>query len=320
MKLGYHRKLLLAALYVLLAPAAAIPQDYKQAVAYYNQRQYDKAIQELKPFLDKNPDWESGHRLVGLCYLNLKNYALAIVELGRAVQLKSPAFVTYQALAQAYFNTDRLDNCIQTLTQGEPLAKTPSDEYSLHHLRGAAHYRLQRYDRAVEDLNQAVGIRATEWVDFSQLGVAYFNLDRYDEAIQALQKALTLKPGDAGTADVLGRAYFKQGVAALSAKQYNAALDLLRKAGAQAPNNGYVFYNTGEAYLFLNNMPEAEKAYAQARTLLPGNPDVLVRLGLVYERQKKWDLSLEAYRKANELNPSAALKESIARVTELKKM
>jgi len=46
--------------------------DYKQAVAYYMQGRYDKAIQELKPDLDQNPDWEIGHRLVGLCYLNLK--------------------------------------------------------------------------------------------------------------------------------------------------------------------------------------------------------------------------------------------------------
>jgi len=151
------------------------------------------------------------HRLVGLCYLNLKNYALAIVELGRAVQLKSPAFVTYQALAQAYFNTDRLDNCIQTLTQGEPLAKTPSDEYSLHHLREQRNTgcKIRPGRGRPEPSRRHPGHRMGR---FLQLGVAYFNLDRYDEAIQALQKALTLKPGDAGTADVLGRAYFKQGL------------------------------------------------------------------------------------------------------------
>src|SRR5262245_3009256 len=40
--------------------------DYKQAVTLYNQGQFDRAIQELKPDLDKNPDWEFGHRLVGL--------------------------------------------------------------------------------------------------------------------------------------------------------------------------------------------------------------------------------------------------------------
>ena len=51
---------------VCVQPAAA---DYKQAVAFYNQGQFDKAIQELKPDLDRNPDWEFGHRLLGLCYL-----------------------------------------------------------------------------------------------------------------------------------------------------------------------------------------------------------------------------------------------------------
>jgi hypothetical protein len=40
---------------------------------------------------------------------------------------------------------------------------------------------------------------------------------------------------------------------------------------------------------------------------------------LVYEKQKKWDLSLNAYQKADEINPLPSLKEAIKRVTELKK-
>jgi tetratricopeptide (TPR) repeat protein len=309
-----------ACVFFLALPAAVVwPQDWKQAVAYYNQRQFDKAIQELKPLLDKNPDWEPGHRVVGLCYLNLKNNALAIVELSRAVQLKSKEFVTYEGLAQAYFSSDRLDSCVQTLTQGEPFAKEQNEQYSLHHLRGSSYYRLQKYDEAVSDLTEAIRIRSSEWVDYSQLGVAYYNLARYDEAVQTLQKALTLKPGDGITTQFLGRAFFKQGIAALAAKQYTQALDLLRKAGTYTPNDGYVFYNVGEAYLFLNNYPEAEKAFNQALGLLPRNAEAYYRLGLVYERQKKWDLSLTAYQKANEISPTPSLKEAIARVTELKK-
>jgi tetratricopeptide (TPR) repeat protein len=301
---------------LLVLPAAA---DWKQAVAYYNLRQYDKAIQEIKPDLDKNPDWEFPHRLAGLCYLNLKNNALAIVELSRAIQLKSPVFVTYQALAQAHFNSDRLDNCIQTLTQGEPLAKQPADQYLLHHLRGSAFYRLQKFEDAIGDLTEAIRVKATEWVDFSQLGIAYYGLGRHDEAAQALQKALSLKPGDSTTTQFLGKSYFRQGAAALSSKQYNQAIDLFRKVLTYAPNDGYALYNTGEAYLFLKNYPEAEKALNQATSLLPRNAEVFQRLGLVCEEQKKWDLSLNAYQKALELSPSPVLKEAIARVAELKK-
>src|SRR4029434_11356281 len=69
--------------------AGPLRADYKVAVTYYNQGRFDKAIQELKPELDQNPDWEFGHRLVGLSYLSLKNNALAVSSLTRAVQLKS---------------------------------------------------------------------------------------------------------------------------------------------------------------------------------------------------------------------------------------
>jgi tetratricopeptide (TPR) repeat protein len=308
------RKTAAIAVAVVLLSGWSAAQDYKQAYAYYRQGQYEKAIQELKPDLDKNPEWEYGHRLTGLCYLGLKNNALAIAELSRAVQLKSTFFATYYGLAQAYFNTDRLDNCIQSLNQGEQYAKDPADLYNLHHLRGAAHYRQQDYRRAVEDLTSAIRIKQTDWADFSQLGACYYNLERLEEAAQALQKAQALRPGDTFSSGLLGKIYSRQGVAALTAKQYNQAIEALRKAASYAPNDGYVFYNTGEAYLFLDNLAEAERAYHQAVGLLPRSADVLERLGFALEKQKKWAQALSAYQKANEIRPSAGLKDAIARV------
>lgn len=339
-----------ACAFLMGLPARA---DWMQAVAYYKQGQYEKSLQELKPDLDKNPDWESGHRLAGLCYLGLKNNALVISELTRAVQLQSKAFITYHALAQAYFNTDKLDNCIQSLNQGEQFAKDPNDLYILHHMRGSAYYRQQKYDQADDDLSSAIRIKASDWTDFSQLGIAYYNLDRYDDAAQALQKALALKPGDNVSTQFLAKTLFKQGVTALTEKQYAKAADFLKRASTYNPGDGYIYYNLGEAYLFSDNYPDAEKAYNQAQVLLPRNAtvfqrlgflfekqkkwdqaeraynqslnilprtaDIYQRLGMIYEEQKKWKQALAAYQMANEINPSLALKDAIARVTELKK-
>jgi tetratricopeptide (TPR) repeat protein len=293
--------------------------DYKQAVTYYNQSRFDKTIQELKPDLDSNSEWEFGHRLMGLSYLNLKNNALAISSLTRAVQLKSTAFSTYQGLGQAYFNMQRLDNCIQSLTQGEPYAKTSEEQYQLLHLRGSAYYKLQKFKDASDDLTAAIRIKPNEWSDFSQLGIALYNLNRYDEAIQTLLRALAMKAGHNVTMEFLGKAYFKKGVAALSAKQYDQALEFFRKARENNPRDGFTFYNIAEAYLFQKNYPEAEKALNQALELMPRSAEAYQRMGLVYEKQKKWDLSLNAYQKANELNPSPGLKEAIDRINELKK-
>jgi tetratricopeptide (TPR) repeat protein len=305
--------------YLTAQPAAA---DYKQAVAYYNQGRFDKAIQELKPDVEANPEWEFGHRLMGLCYLSLKNNALAVTALNRAMELKSPAFSTYLGLAQAYFNLDKPESSVQALNRGAALAskeKDPQAElYKLHHLRGSAYYRMERFNEAMNDFLAALRYASGDWTDYSQLGISYYNLNRYDDAVSALQKALSLRPGHPTTAEFMGKALFKKGVASLSAKQYDRALEEFKKARDYDPRNGFIHYNIAEALLFQKKYGEAEKALNFALEIMPRSAEVYQRLGLVYEKQKKWDQSLNAYRKAYDLNSSPGLKEAIARVSELK--
>jgi tetratricopeptide (TPR) repeat protein len=317
----------ICALIIAIAAGLAVPSataDYKQAVVLYNRGQYDKAIQELKPDLDDSPEWEAGHRLLGLCYLNLKNNALAVSAFTRAVQLKSTAIATYIGLGRAFFNMQKYDNCIQALNQGEPLlANLKTDverqRYDLYHLRGSAYLAAMKPQDAANDLTSALRTGLSDWSDYSELGDAYYRLGRLDEAIMALQKALSIKPGQSAVTDLLGNIFFKKGVQALQAKQYPQALDALQKARDYDPKNGYVFYNLAETYLFQKNYVEAEKALNEALALLPRSQEALQRLGFVYEKEKKWDQSLAAYKKANEINPSPALKEAMDRVLEAKK-
>jgi tetratricopeptide (TPR) repeat protein len=297
--------------------------DYKQAVAFYSQGRFDKAIQELKPDLDQNPEWEFGYRLLGLCYLGLNNNALAVSSLTRAADLKSTAFSTYYGLGQAYFNMQKYDKCIEKLNQGESLAakeKDPERERAkLLKLRGTAYYRTGKFNEALGDLTNALRVNQSDWADFSMLGISYLSLNRTDEAIQALEKSLSMKPGTSVLIDSLGKAYFKKGIALLSAKQYAAAQQSLIKAKDYDPKNGYIYYNLAEAYLFDKKYSEAERALNQTVALIPQSSDAFGRLGLVYEKQKKWELALSAYKKAAAINPSKEIKEAIARVAESKK-
>jgi tetratricopeptide (TPR) repeat protein len=292
--------------------------DYKQAVAFYTQGRYDKAIQELKADLDRNPDWEPGHRLLGLSYLGLKNNALAANSLKRAVELKSPAFSTYLGLGKAYFYMKNYDGCISALNQGEPLAKD-ADKPALYKFRGSAYFKTNRFSEAANDLTNALRANQSDWGDFFMLGTAYYKLNRTDEAIQTLEKAISMKPGESSILEPLGVLYLKKAVAALSAKQYPAAMQALVKAKEYTPREGYVYYNLSEVYIFEKNYPEAEKALNQAADLIPQSADVYAKLGFVYEKQKKWDLALNAYKKADGMTPSKTIQDAIARVIENKK-
>jgi tetratricopeptide (TPR) repeat protein len=304
---------------VLLAPGASA--DYKQAVAYYNQKRYTEAIQELKPDLDKNPNWEFGHRLLGLCYLALDNNALAANSLSYAAKLKSTAFSTYYGLGQAYFNMQKYDDSISALNQAEPLAEKEKDpaekeksKTKLYRLRGSAYYRMNEFDEAAGDLTKALKTDPSSWADYSMLGVSYFNLNRTDEAIQALEKAHSMKPGQSATVETLGKIYLKAGTDALSQKQYAAAASALQKAKEYDPKNGYICYNLAEAYLFSKKYPEAEKELIQAAEMMPQSAEVYERMGLVYEMQKKWDLALKSYEKGNRIRPSKSIQEALERV------
>lgn len=311
--------------FILVASGYVEPAraDYKQAATYYNQGRYKEAIQEIRQDLDRSPDWEAGHRLLGLCYLGQKNYALAQSSLARAVQLKSPAFSTYYGLGLAYFNLQKYDNCIAVLNQGEPLAareREPDKERArLAQLRARANFQMNRFGEAINDLTTSLRINQADWMDFFMLGFSYLNLNRTDEAIQALEKSLSMKSGQTAVTDSLGKAYLKKGVDALSAKQYQSAAQALSKARDYDPKNGYVYYNLAECHLFEKRYPEAEKALIQAVELMPGSLEAYTRLGLVYEKQKKWDPALNAYQKAESISPSKVIKEAIERVTENKK-
>jgi tetratricopeptide (TPR) repeat protein len=298
-----------------VGPAMA---DYKQAVAFYNQGKYAEAIQELKPDIEQNPNWEFGHRLLGLCFLNLDNNALAVSSFTRAAELKSEAFITYYGLGRAYCNMQKYDRCISALDQAEPLAdkeKQPElQKAKVYKLRGSAYYRLEKYDAAVNDLTNAIRVDPSDWADFSMLGASYFRLNRDDEAIQALEKALSMKPGQSATAELLGKTYFKKGIDSLSSKQYAETVEALLKAKEFDPKNGYIYYNLAEAFRAQKKYSDAEKALIQAVELMPQSPDVYRRMGLVYEMQKKWDPALKAYKKAEALSPSKSSKEAIERV------
>jgi len=189
----------------------------------------------------------------------------------------------------------------------------------LYKFRGSAYFKTNRFNEAAGDLTNALRTNQSDWGDFYMLGTAYYKLNRVDEAIQTLEKALSLKPGEKTITDPLAALYLKKGTSALTAKQYPAAMQALTKAKDYDPKNGYVYYNLSEVYIFEKKYADAEKVLNQAADLISQSADVYAKLGFVYEKQNKWDPALNAYKKADGMAPSKAIKDAMARVNENKK-
>lgn len=84
------------------------------------------------------------------------------------------------------------------------------------------------------------------------------------------------------------------------AKDYQGALDFYKKALALNPRLAIAHYTSGEAYLALNNFPEAEAAFKAADDSATAKEPlvkshVLFSIADCYERQKKWDDARKAW-------------------------
>jgi len=60
--------------------------------------------------------------------------------------------------------------------------------------QGRQLYREQKYDLALQKLQQAVGLKAGDPVLLNNLGFLYYKVARYDEALAYLQKTLAADP------------------------------------------------------------------------------------------------------------------------------
>ncbi len=99
--------------------------DYQKGLSYYKQQQYQKAIGEFEVIVKANPDYESGFRILGDCYLKLMDYDQAAEAFQNALRLKEDNYTSHHGLALAHFNAGRY---------AETVSPSVRVKGTLHHL------------------------------------------------------------------------------------------------------------------------------------------------------------------------------------------
>ncbi|MEE8461940.1 MAG: tetratricopeptide repeat protein [Acidobacteriota bacterium] len=290
--------------------------DYQKGLSYYKQGQYQKTIEEFEKIVETNPDYESGHRILGDSYLKIKAYDKAIEAFQKALELKGDNYVTHYGLALSFFNEGRYREAIATLDQGEDYARSPRDQYQIYRTRGSAYYNMNDFERATSDLQKAVSIQRGNASDALQLGIAYYRLGNYLEAEKYLQQARVLDPQASGAKRYLSRLQFQGAIEAIEAKNYTQAVALLDEYVKENPEDGEARFNLGLAQLFAQNLDAAEREFLKCVELIPRNWEVYDRLGYLYERKQQYDKALQNYRTAHDLHQDPQIQKSVDRLQE----
>jgi tetratricopeptide (TPR) repeat protein len=154
--------LMLAALALgLLLPAVALLY-HEKGNTYQIQGDWSRARQCYEFALELNPDFPQAHYNLGTIYENYKQYDEAMNEYRTAIKLNSRYNHAYNNLARLYIlKQNDFGTALSLIDRGIELTQQtqPDDTqtfYSLYKNRGWAHYRLNAFDLANEDLRQAI--------------------------------------------------------------------------------------------------------------------------------------------------------------------
>ena len=90
----------------MISASVACAEDaetyYNRGVDYYNQKQYESAIQDYNKTIELNPNYTLAYNNRGVAYLSLRNFNQAIADATKAIQLNPNYAKSYQLRGLCY--------------------------------------------------------------------------------------------------------------------------------------------------------------------------------------------------------------------------
>jgi lipoprotein NlpI len=165
--------------------------------------------------------------------------------------------------------------------------------------RGIAYARKGQYDRAIEDLDQAIRLNPNYAAAFNNRGSAYSAKGDLDRAIADYREAIRLDPKIAAAFNNRGFAYSWKGDLDRAIADHSEAIRL-------NPKYALAFLNRGNEYRAQGDFDRAIADYSEGIRLNPQFTFVLLNRGVAYYYVGSLPKALADLNQASELNPKGA--------------
>ena len=247
-----------------------LAQNYTEI--YYNNLAFEVA-RDMNKLPDRLKRSDYAHYILSQAYYNIKEYNKAINEINRALSI-NPDNVNYiKYKAQIFCETNKLSDAVKlldNLLEGNTnildyrndieglryytLAKATKDrEKSSFYL---ANYFLRAGDkqRAIKELNQNISSDPKAYNSMTMLADIYFKQNKLSEAMDLYEKAYKVKKTNPATLMGIANLYMFK-------KDYRNAADFFVKAAKKDKNNAQALIQASYCYKMLN-MTDKSAEYA----------------------------------------------------------
>lgn len=154
----------------------------------------------------------------------------------------------------------------------------------------ALHYAANEFQEAADVYGHIIERNPDNLEAHLRLGSAYLDMRRIPEGVRELDLVVA-KGGEqnvaASAAALLNRVEQMLGGRLAEVRQMNHDLDRYSAELTQSPADPVIYFKLGELWLKLGNQNKAKEAFQKVAALDPGNADARLRLGAIYEDEKK---------------------------------
>ena len=241
-------------------------------------------------------------------------------------------------LGQAYHKSGMPRECVRTLSKLNIGSLPKGHQILVYQMRSASQARLGNTRGAAADLGKVADLKPNDAKSRFEYGRMLHNDAQLDAAISAYERAVSMDGGKAEWKETLVNALkikgrstpgsAKTGIYAkaedvarslvasnasydnllllgevqLGAKNYAAAASTFQQAISKKANDWHAHFYLGQAYTALERFSDAEGPLNTALQLASGSDEAQIwkQLGFVFEKQKKYELSIDSYEKASD--------------------
>ncbi len=236
------------------APQFQIPQHIQALLDAHN---YPEAEQALQSQLQRSPDWDVGHLLLGQIYNLRGRYELAEHSALSAIRIRE-SVDGFMVLAVATMHLQRLNESIGWLEKAANRRPDYAEIYKTLGLDYALSGMLKESEKA---FRRAVELEPKEWELHYFEARALYELEQFQNSSKALQRAIDLNPTSPKAWTALGQIQERLYDPSAAEQTYRKALEL---CGSQARDCAWPLLQLGILISRQKGAQEAEPYFRQA--------------------------------------------------------
>ncbi|WP_341526003.1 tetratricopeptide repeat protein [Nostoc sp. UHCC 0302] len=165
--------------------------------------------------------------------------------------------------------------------------------------KGVSNYQTGKFQKAVEDLTQAIELDPQNALAYNRRGDAYYQLGDYEKAQADSSQAILLNPQD-------DNAYYDRGFSFYELGKYKEAIRDYTEAIKLNLKNPYTYYGRGLAYSKLKDNKRAIGDFSKAIALKPEYSEPYLQRGIIRRRLKLNKVAIQDFSTAIKINPNDA--------------